>query len=315
MKALSHMVSRLVFAVAPLIMVGCETPLAQRVQQGLDLTAQKNHAAAISHFDELIADEPDSPEAWNGRALARKAAGDLEGARSDYNQAIKLDSLGAYLFNNRATLLEMSRDHISALKDYDRAIQCDPHYDLALFNRACCKMKIPDYSGALSDFEALEQMGVEKKYDRYFYERGSALLNLDSFSRAEADYTEYLKRNPSGAQVADCLVLRGVNRINIGMHDSAYADLIRAEQKGLQTMDVYYYQAHALSEGGRCAEAIARYQKVLEMSPDMFRAMSSLGWCYEELGKTDKACELLTRAVELGETFDKDKINRLCAGR
>ena len=312
MKVFSHIPSRLHIAIAALVMSGCEIPLMQRVQHGLDLTEQKNYTSAISHFDQLIADEPNSAEAWNGRGMAKKASGDVEGAMSDYEHAIELDSSGAYLFNNRGTLLWETRDLTGALRDFDRTLVLDPKYDLALYNRAQIKIINGDISGALEDLNKLKSLVGEERYPEFWFHRGYANARKGNFNEAETDLSRYLTTVNNDPLEGLCYVHRGMNRLNLDLYDSAYADLRRAESLGRRDKDVFYYQGYALSNLKRWTEAKEATLKALELAPSFPEARWGLGRCLEELGQKEEACQAYRDAIALGHEDLEGTLLRVC---
>jgi tetratricopeptide (TPR) repeat protein len=294
------------------ILSSCQAPIEQRVQQGLDLSEQKNFAAAISHFDQLITDEPNSAEAWNGRGLAKKASGDPDGALKDYDHAIQLDSSGAYLFNNRGTLLWEKRDLTGALSDFDRSLVLDPKYDLALYNRAQIKIMNGDISGALGDLDKLKSLVGQARYPDFWFHRGYANARKGNFNEAEADLSRHLATVNYDPLEGLCYEHRGMNRLNLDLYDSAYADLRRAESLGRRDKDVFYYQGYALSNLKRWTEAKEATLKALELAPSFPEAKWGLGRCLEELGQKEEACQAYRDAIALGHEEMEGTLIRVC---
>lgn len=313
MSALRHITLWLLFSMFVFVLSGCEAPFEQRVQQGLDLTEQNNFPAAISQFDQLIADEPNSAEAWNGRGLAKKASGDPDAALKDYDHAIQLDSSGAYLFNNRGTLLWEKGDLVGALRDFDRSLVLDPKYDLACYNRAQVRIMNGDHLGALKDLEVLENLVGERKYSDFFFHRGYAEGSLQHFEQAESDLSRYLAKEGSGSLAGRCYGQRGMNRLNLHRYDSALTDLKRAETLGERNKDILYYQGYALSALGRWQEAKEATLKTLELDPSFPEAKWGLGRCFEELGEKNEACKAYRDAIALGHSDTEGAIDRVCS--
>jgi len=61
------------------------------VESGQDNSNAGDPAAAQDDFDLAIERDPHEPEAWFGRGNARRAQGDLDGARADYGETLRLD--------------------------------------------------------------------------------------------------------------------------------------------------------------------------------------------------------------------------------
>ncbi len=311
MKALVHIILLLTTVLA-MTLQGCGPSLTARVEEGLNLTEKKNYPAAIDYFNQLIKDHPKAAEAWNGRGLARKGAGDVEGAFDDYNQAIQLDPNGAYLFNNRGTLRWANGDLPAAIKDFDTTLSLNPNYDLAYFNRAQVKILSGDHAGALRDLDSLKTLVGEEQYPDYFFHRGYAEGALNLFEAADANFTRYLAKAGNAPLVGRAYGQRGMNRLNLQLYDSAFVDLQRAESKGQRDKDILYYQGYALSALGRWEEALTATMKTLELDPSFPHARWGLGRCYEELGKREEACQAYRDAVALGHNDTEGGIRRVC---
>ena len=77
------------------------------------------------------------PFTWaiRNRGVLREVAGDLAGARRDYDRAITARPEWARALTSRAGLREALGDLRGAREDYDRAVACDPPWATAFCNR------------------------------------------------------------------------------------------------------------------------------------------------------------------------------------
>jgi tetratricopeptide (TPR) repeat protein len=64
--------------------------------------------------------------AYNNRAIAWQAKGDLDRAIADFDEVIRLVPTVARAYNNRAAAWKAKRDFDRAIADYDEAIRLDP---------------------------------------------------------------------------------------------------------------------------------------------------------------------------------------------
>jgi tetratricopeptide (TPR) repeat protein len=120
--------------------------------RGVDRTARGDLDGAISDFDEAIRLDPDA-DAFYNRAIARTAKGDLDGAISDYDEAIRLKPDYAQAFYNRALARTAKGDLDGAISDYDEAIRLKPDYPEAFYNRALARTAKGDLDGAINDLQ------------------------------------------------------------------------------------------------------------------------------------------------------------------
>ena len=112
-----------------------------------------NYLSANDAFSEEIRQNPDSPSAWNNRAVARVRLGDLIGAIRDYNRAIEVDPSDPELYFNRGNAFVASGLYKEAVMDYDRAIQISPTFSRAIFNRGIARALTSDPAAARQDWE------------------------------------------------------------------------------------------------------------------------------------------------------------------
>jgi tetratricopeptide (TPR) repeat protein len=85
---------------------------------------------------ESIRLNPQSHNAYNNRALAYKAKGELESALADYEEALRLKPDFALAYTNRGLLFANKGEYERAIADYLAAIQVKPDYANAFNNLA-----------------------------------------------------------------------------------------------------------------------------------------------------------------------------------
>jgi tetratricopeptide (TPR) repeat protein len=97
-------------------------------------------------------------KAYNNRGNARMAAGNKEGALSDYNQALALDSNYAPAFYNRGLYRYQLSQREEALSDYNRVIALDSTYAPAYYNRGNVRAHLGELEGAIADFQKAAEL-------------------------------------------------------------------------------------------------------------------------------------------------------------
>ena len=71
-----------------------------------------------------------------------------------------------------------------------------------------------------------------------------------------------------------------------------------------------YYQGNELNNAQKYAEAIALYDKALELEPDYVKALNNKGNALNALGRYDEALEVLDKALQLDSEYDKAWITK-----
>ncbi len=87
------------------------------------------------------------------RGYQRQMKFDLDGALSDYREALRLDPGIASVFNNRGNIYRDAGDYDKALADYDQAIALDPQGADALASRGWILQQKGETDRAKRDFE------------------------------------------------------------------------------------------------------------------------------------------------------------------
>ena len=119
-----------------------------------------------NNYDGVIADAdkaltlglPNPADAFVIRGTARASKGDVDGAISDCNRAIKADPNHALAYNNRANDYILKRDWKSALADANKAVSLDPNLALAYYNRGFVRANTGDHDGAIADWNRAIQL-------------------------------------------------------------------------------------------------------------------------------------------------------------
>jgi tetratricopeptide (TPR) repeat protein len=82
-------------------------------------------------FNKAIELDPVSALAYTNRGIARRRAGDIDGAIADYTKAIEIDPLHASAYYNRGVARGGKGDPEGAIADYTKTIEIDPRRALA----------------------------------------------------------------------------------------------------------------------------------------------------------------------------------------
>jgi tetratricopeptide (TPR) repeat protein len=139
--------------------------------------------AAVQEIINKATDEPFptqnevQAESFLMRGLQKWAAGDLDGAIADYDEAIRLNPHDCDAYSNRAVVRQSRGDLAGALADYDRAIKHTPKEGLAFvyINRGMVRADLGDVEGAIADYSSAIQHNSESA--SAYYIRGNARFN------------------------------------------------------------------------------------------------------------------------------------------
>jgi Tfp pilus assembly protein PilF len=131
--------------------------------------ANRDFERAIQLYDQAIAANPSSAEAYYKRANALKDLGRLEVALQSYDKAIERKPDYAYAYCNRGFVQHRLGLLTEALSSYDNAIALAPTDALAHYNRALLLQECSRWDEALASYDqaiAINPGFAEAQYNR-----------------------------------------------------------------------------------------------------------------------------------------------------
>jgi tetratricopeptide (TPR) repeat protein len=195
------------------------------------------------------------------QANAKREKGDLKGAITDYDQAIRLNSNFAFAYNNRGNARSDLGDKQGAIADYNQAIRLDPNNAIAYNNRGFARYGLGDKQGAIADYN--QAIRLNPNFAIAYTNRGTARSDLGDKQGEIADYNQAIRLNPN---YAIAYYNRGVVRHGLGDKHGAIADYNQAIRLNPNHVDAYYNRGLARSALGDKQGAIADYQKAAALA-------------------------------------------------
>ena len=217
--------------------------------------------------------------AYYGRANARNAGGDIDGALADYDEAIRADPKLAAAYVSRGVARHKKGDDNNALVDFDRAVQLDSNNTNAYFIRGLFRQQKGNLDGALADYDVT--IRLDPKNASAYNTRGFVRRTKGDLDGAIADYDQAIRLD---ANDASAYVNRGVVRQLKGNAASAMADYDQAIALDPNLAAGYNGKAWALFEAGRLNEALTPVERALQLKPNFDEALDTRGHIREALG-------------------------------
>jgi tetratricopeptide (TPR) repeat protein len=256
-------------------------------------------AAAPPTLDGLTA------SGYNDRAVARRGKHDLEGALSDFSQAIALDPGYAQAFANRGTVRVLMRDLEGAMADYTRALELDPKDRIALYNRGVGLQLRKDLDGAIADYDRL--LAIDPRHVEAYDNRGEAYEEKGDLGRAIADYDRAIAIDPTSAKVFH---YRGRARARTGDDAGAIRDYTRSIELDPKYGPVFNERGIALLRQRSHDAALSDLARAIELDPRNASFYVNRGIARQSNGDLDGALSDLGRAIELDPRLAEAYMNR-----
>ena len=175
------------------------------------------------------------------------------------------------------------------------------------------------------DFADWRSGMVDVPTDRQLVERETYRLWLDSSlekyrqwtpqQRLEriAEIQTYLAENLDLERSADLLFDQGNILLVNEEYEEAIASYERAVEINPDDQDAWYGLGYALGNLGRYEEAIASYERAVEINPDKEKAWYNRGIALGNLGRYEEAIASYERAVEINPDYQDAWYNKACA--
>jgi serine/threonine protein kinase/Flp pilus assembly protein TadD len=157
------------------------------------------------------------------RGNQRADQGDLQGALSDYTQALQLDPKNQAVYLSRGNLRLQIGAFEEAIADYTQLLQLNPTHAGAFAHRCDAQLQRSAPETALSDCSTALQLNPNLA--SAYRHRCAILLQLNAPQRALADCSKAVELDPNHAGV---YVDRGLVRSKLADHQGAGVDFTKA---------------------------------------------------------------------------------------
>jgi tetratricopeptide (TPR) repeat protein len=237
-------------------------PRSQKAQKallaGVDHHRQGHLERARVHYERVLRDQPDHPDALHLLGLVALQSGDRGRARELIGRAIARSPNHASFHNSLASVLMEENRADEAEASLRQALVLDPFYPEAHNNLGNALQQLGRLDEALESYA--RALGFRKDYAEAYYNRGRALQALHRLEEAEASFRQ-------------AVTLR--------------ADYVKAIRS----------LGDILAELGRTAEAEVQLQRALELSPRDAETLAAIASFRERQSELSLALQLCEEAL------------------
>lgn len=167
---------------------------------------------------------------------------DYEGAISDFNEAIRIQSDYVYAYVYRGLVKKNNlKDYEGAISDFNEAIRLKPDYTYAYVYRGCTKCHLEDHEGAIVD--CAEAIHLKQDCFEAYKNLGCVKLKSFDFQGAISDLSQAISLQPHNSQV---YCHRGVAKYYLENHKDAIADFDEAIRLESDYADAQEFRARAI---------------------------------------------------------------------
>lgn len=269
--------------------------------QGMALGNLERHLEALRSFDEALCLEPNASFGWHNRAIALGKLGRPMDALNSFDRAIEFNPYAPNIWHNRGLLLVDMGIYDKAVLSFDRSLKLQPDAYWTWYNRGNALLELQLYYQALNSFDRAIEFNPDDA--KAWYNRGLAANSMGLYKQAIASFNRSFALKTARCEVVgegsqDLHKLVSLNQRN--------ARLTPTFECQSQDYLIWYNQGVELGFNGSYSEAIACYEKVLELQPAFASAFYNQACCYALLGLADLALDNLQRAVEFMPNLYRD---------
>jgi tetratricopeptide (TPR) repeat protein len=160
--------------------------LEQFYTQVLERGERGDLPGAISDADWAVRTNPDDVRSYCCRGVLYLKQGDLSAALADLNHAIALDPQSPIAYRSRGKLRIQMGDRTGALLDFDRALTFDPQDLFCYLARGNVRFELNNFTEAIADYG--RAIAIDPRDPAAYVQRAQIYIKLEEFHLASEDY-------------------------------------------------------------------------------------------------------------------------------
>ena len=265
---------------------------------------------AIPHLERAIAITPNLKRAHYNLARAYRESGNLEAATHAIKETLRIDpnyqpahelanTIKQAHYNSGITYLNDER-YSEAVTAFQSAITLDSDFTAAHYNLGLTFLKMESYPRAV---DALQKtITLDPTYVAAHHTLALAYLGQQELGKARDTAKEALKLDPdyqpiiSLLEAIDPSFTRTEEQTAPQPEPDSPTD---AQQQITPRQEMHYELGIVYRDAKRHLEAIAEFQKAIDLDPNFVAAYIGLGEVYLEMGKLDEAKNAANAALKI----------------
>ena len=288
---------------------------------GYAYVEQGVHDKAIPHLERAIAIAPHLKRAHYNLARAYRESGNLEAATNAVTETLRLDAnyqpaheladtIKQAHYNSGITHLNNER-YSEAITAFQNAITLDPDFVAAHHNLGLAYLKMETYSRAVSSLE--KTIALDPNHKAAYHALALAYLGQQELGKARDAAREALKIDAT-YQPARSL-LEAVDPSYTPPPDPSATEVqdttppepehpVDPQPDAKSRQEMHHELGIAYVDAKMFTEAIAEFQKAIDLDPDFAEAHVGLGTVYFEMEQLDDAESAVTEALQIDTDSD-----------
>ncbi len=266
-----------------------------RVHYGRMLVDVDRPEEALEQFRKVLKVEPENDDILFVAGLVALRVEQLDEAQDYFlrlnDRAVRVDETGFYL----GRIEEIKENYPRAIRWY-ASVSRGENYLNAQIRSALLYAREGDVVSARAHLHAAQARSPGQKL-RLFLAEGEILRDVGHFEEALSVYNHALEEIPGNTEL---LYARAMVAERLGQVDRLERDLLAILEREPDHVDALNSLGYTLADRtDRFDEAYAYVKRAMELKPDTFYIMDSMGWVLYRQGKLDEALGYLKKAFEM----------------
>lgn len=173
--------------------------------------------------------------------------------------------------------------------------------DSSLYYGALCAIQLHDWQ--LAKKKAMHLQKEFKNFGETDFLFGMVYYLHEDYGRSTEAFNKVLKKNSDHLKA---LFNRAMAFGQAGNYNYAIEDLALYLQKNPNDPQAWYAKAYWHEYLEQYKEAIANYERCIQLHPKLFDAYIGLAFCWSKLNNRTKACEIIERSIQQGSQIGVD---------
>lgn len=265
-----------------------------RIAYGRMLVGVDRPEEALTQFHKVLKADPENNDILFAAGMVALRVDNVDEARGYFlnlnDRAVRLDETGF----NLGRIEEIKENYPRAIRWYS-TVSRGEYYINAQIRSALLYARQGDVDAARAHLHAAQARSPGQKLQLFLAE-GEILRDVGHFEEAMAVYDHALKDVPDNTEL---LYARAMVAERLGHIDWLERDLLSVLEREPDHVDALNSLGYTLADRtDRLDEAYAYVKRALELRPDSFYIMDSMGWVLYRQGKLDEALSYLRKAIQ-----------------
>ena len=233
--------------------------------RALELHRRGELEAAKKNYEQLLKLYPQNPDVLHLLGVVALQQKDLSKAIGLISKSLVVKPNMPNAFNNLGSAYKEQQEIDKALKCFECALKIDPLFEDAISNIGNIFYDKRNYGEAMNFYN--RAISLNPRHADAHYNRGNIHLHFERYSAAIDDYSKALEVNPS---IVDAYLNRGQAYKKMGNHEAALADFSLVIKMQPNYAEAYYHRAVThFANNNHTLGALEDLKKAAELKPDL----------------------------------------------